>query len=1166
MNMQEKVSVNTLYTRSVNLERDIVSTEGIRSYIVTDNALQLLRHFHETHKKPGSPKAWCLVSPYGTGKSSFAVFLSCLLRAFQGNEHREAIKKLAQSDGKLAAAFKRAAGKSGHCMVLLTGSPEPLANRLAHSLEHAAREYWEGARGKRPNVLEELSGLARKKKIKISEVMNAVVNLQQAVHNKGGGGLTIIIDELGKFLEYEVRHHDANDIHLLQTLAEKTVNKSVGTLSILVMLHQSFEQYAKGRGRVLQNEWEKVRGRYETASFVEPVQQTLRIVQAALDNQFTGGERARIKSLAQAIRKGLLQSHSLPDGLNAKEADAVFQGCYPLHPVALLILSVLCQKVAQNERTLFSYLGSREKHGFQDSLKSLNKVGEWIYPSDIYDYFMLNRVYSSHDHLIQRRWVEVTTALDRLGDAQADDIRVLKTIGLLNVIGSQGEFRASKEVLRLCLPKKGAVDQSIKRLRDKSIITYRKYSDEFRVWQGSDFDIEGEVGNAKEKFGRFPLAEKLNYRHAMPPIVARKHTIEKGALRYYLPVFVDAVSYRQAGSECDVPRIVFYLSAGVREDKERFRQKIKPYYSDADIIVECAQGEQLREKVAESLALETIQKESPALHSDPIASRELKDRYAVALIEERNAIGDILNRANESSWFWRGEKLNIKDKYSLQQELSGAMDTIYHATPIIKNEIINRSNLSGQGNAARKQLLLALFSGQDREDLGLEKFPPEKAIYRAMLKASGLHRQIKGQWQLSEPDKADSCNFLPVWRRLESFLEQSEKQPMCFQELDAELSAPPYGLKAGVLPALYFACYLVNQHEVALYEDGKYTPYLTEELVERYARKPDSFSVQRFRIEGIRASLFKHYASLLKGTKKTYTLIDLTKPLVGFFDGLPEYTSKTGKVSKTAKEVRKAFAYAKSPKDLLYEALPKACGYGSSIRGTKEGKDFIDTLTRALRELKSAYPVMLEEQKKIICETFGLPHETDTAKLRAKLVGRLVALDRYTIDVHGAKGLLIRINNEDIDEDAWLKGILTFLAKGKPPRKWDDTDRNLFEYKLLEYSEHIKDLEKIRLYADSHSDGEKNYKFILLKAISSGEVAREEIVAIDNESLEIVNQIKDKVMSELRERDDKDIQLSVLATLTKEFLESYKSDGKKEKGDAQSTAKDVPDMNDEVAL
>jgi len=111
--MRDKVSVNTLYTRSVNLERDIVSTEGIRSYIVTDNALQLLQRFHETHKKPGSPKAWCVVSPYGTGKSSFAVFLSCLLRAFQGNEHREAIKKLGQSDGKLAAAFKRTAANPG---------------------------------------------------------------------------------------------------------------------------------------------------------------------------------------------------------------------------------------------------------------------------------------------------------------------------------------------------------------------------------------------------------------------------------------------------------------------------------------------------------------------------------------------------------------------------------------------------------------------------------------------------------------------------------------------------------------------------------------------------------------------------------------------------------------------------------------------------------------------------------------------------------------------------------------------------------------------------------------------------------------------------------------------------------------------------------------------
>ena len=34
------------------------------------------------------------------------------------------------------------------------------------------------------------------------------------------------------------------------------------------------------------------------------------------------------------------------------------------------------------------------------------------------------------------------------------------------------------------------LDKSIKQLTKKSLITYRKHSNEFKVWQGSDFDLE----------------------------------------------------------------------------------------------------------------------------------------------------------------------------------------------------------------------------------------------------------------------------------------------------------------------------------------------------------------------------------------------------------------------------------------------------------------------------------------------------------------------------------------------------------------------------------------------------------------------------------------------------------------------------------------------------
>ena len=89
---------------------------------------------------------------------------------------------------------------------------------------------------------------------------------------------------------------------------------------------------------------------------------------------------------------------------------------------------MLCQKVAQNERTLFSYLGSREQQGFQDSLSRCLKVSDWIYPWEIFDYFILNQPTALTDHFTHRRWAEVVTAVDRLGDAPVEEQQILKAI------------------------------------------------------------------------------------------------------------------------------------------------------------------------------------------------------------------------------------------------------------------------------------------------------------------------------------------------------------------------------------------------------------------------------------------------------------------------------------------------------------------------------------------------------------------------------------------------------------------------------------------------------------------------------------------------------------------------------------------------------------------
>ena len=294
MSLSDLIRVNTHYTRSINMERDVDSLSVVNSYIPTTRALRTLDSMVEAFKADESPRAWSLVGPYGSGKSSFAVFLTHLLSNPSGLATKAAIKKLRGADAKLArkyAALNRST--SGYCTVLLTGSPESLGKRLIEALAQAADQVWSTRRGRSPAIVERLWSIAERKDPPLTtEILESIEDLQDALARIGHNGLLIVIDELGKFLEYEARHYGANDIYLLQALAEHALAWHETKLSLVVMLHQAFEQYARGLGESLRSEWAKVQGRFENIPFLESAEQVLRVVAAAIEQDLSESDKA----------------------------------------------------------------------------------------------------------------------------------------------------------------------------------------------------------------------------------------------------------------------------------------------------------------------------------------------------------------------------------------------------------------------------------------------------------------------------------------------------------------------------------------------------------------------------------------------------------------------------------------------------------------------------------------------------------------------------------------------------------------------------------------------------------------------------------------------------------------------------------------------------------
>jgi len=591
---------------------------------------------------------------------------------------------------------------------------------------------------------------------------------------------------------------------MLQALAEHACKGSECNLFLFVLLHQSFEQYAKGLGESLKNEWSKVQGRFEDIPFLESAEQVLRVVSAAFDYELTQQETRRIRSATKEVEEILRENEALPGVMNKTSAVDLLSNCYPLHPISAILLPALCQKVAQNERTLFSYLGSHEEFGLQDMLERMESVEDWIYPHHVYDYFITNQPAALGDYRTHRRWAEVVTAVERLGDAPDDQLNLLKTIGLLNIIGIKGGFKASKALLETCGRNKSAISRSLKALSDKSIVTFRRFSGEYRVWQGSDFDLEEALEEELSNLGEFSLASELNGSDTVMPIVARRYTIKSGALRYFLPEFVDAQTYASSPAQINEPRIIFFL-ASAKDDEKIFHESVASHFSDVDIVALCLNGTQLREATAEVLALRQVQNTRQELNSDPVAKREFEDRMTAAEYSQNLLLQRLQEQPQECLWYNKGEPLAVSNKRNFQEELSRVLEGVFSKAPVLHNELINRDRPSAQANAARNKLLEAMMECPDKKDLGIEKFPPEKAIYRSIIRETGLHN--KDTLEFQEPSKRSTLYH--VWKEINTFLDSTEKEPKSFADLNATLMSPPYGVKVGVLPILYIAAYVI---------------------------------------------------------------------------------------------------------------------------------------------------------------------------------------------------------------------------------------------------------------------------------------------------------------------------------------------------------------------
>lgn len=1181
MQLSELITVAPRYTRAINLERDAVTPGAIDGYTVTITAREFLNRLAQSLIAPAGHRAWTLTGPYGSGKSAFALYLANLFSpsSVAGNKLARSILKEQQPEMfqlLFGGGAKARVTKEGFCPILISGAPEPLLGALLRACCRDLRPFY-ATSGRPPAALKELEGYrdtyqTDKSAVSQSDVVEALVRvIQHLQESEKARGVLLIIDELGKFLEYGARDPDNGDIYVLQQLAEATARFNPTGFLLVTILHQSFERYAADLRPSVREEWAKVQGRFEDAAFQEPPEQLFTLISSAITHskhKSIGGLKKQAREQAEeAIKLGLV-----PRGMSKVEFIEAAEHCAPLHPVAALALVRLSRKFGQNQRSLFSFLNSREPHGFANFLQQ--EISEDAAPCftlpDLYDYVAEALGSGVGVGEGATRWAEVQNSLDKAAQSPPDEIALIKAIGLMSAVGAYGGLKPSREVLQFAVAMPGrAFHKAHRSLLQNSLIVERKHSGTVALWEGSDIDVEERLREADRRVAEgASLAQKVNQLWSPRPLVAKRHSFQTGTLRYFSVRFSDVASFSKSLEvPADADGLLLYCLPSNKSDFENLvelAQSSKVREQLEVLIAIPREVNALREAIRELELLQWVRNNTPALQGDAVARRELRSRLAA--VEDR--IGVELQRlfspdrqaGQNTLWFNHGIRQEIPTARTLANFLSTICQEVYSATPVLRNELVNRRHLSTAAAAARRNLIDAMIKSGGEERLGFVGTPPEIAIYASILEHTKIHRLEETGYTFGEP-RGDT-GLIAVWQGIKEFFKHCELQRHSVKELFDLLQRPPYGLKLGVIPILFCAAASAHDTEIAFYQEGAFLPEVTAEVYDRLIRSPEKFELRRYRVEGVRREVFRLMAQLFgkEGEPTSEHLVTILKPLYRFFNRLPQYTKQTKNISPTAAAIKEALFSSKDPDVLLFNDLPRACGVEPFPANEAVVADqlnaFFSSLKGALIELQRAYDDLLFELQSLLFKAFNFGE----GEARERIRTRAKALIDHCVEPR-LRAFALQLQDDYENEAAWIEAVATIVV-GKEPRLWNDTDRARYEVTLADLVRNFRHIEALVFEESARLEQGRKPEHILRISVSDRHSKDLEAVVVvepqdSSKYGEAVVRL-DELLEQLNLAGNPELALAALSSVSQKYLsELINSAGKKSKIETANAGKKV---------
>lgn len=1081
--MKSFINISPGFQYSVNLRYDIDNANKVSGYIPTEKAIGLTSELIDSLQPKSNDRARILIGSYGTGKSHYLAFFGSMLKGQLDDEVYEPVIEKMRSNGINPLRDKiyneLLSRNEKHLVVIINGNGKNIEQSFRQGLKEAlenaglenlvpntvfdqAKAMIETWKQDYPNtyaLLEKhletnkgwvIKDLIDKLEIYDEKTMDYFIDIypsltagsqfntfanenitelyekvnQQLVNevNDNYCGVYVIFDEFNKFLETMASTGGNENLIMLQDFAEACNRSAETQMHLLLVTHQHISQYISKMPQHVINEWVKIEGRFKSVDFHQHSSKIYSLISKVINkNQKLWMDYKHYNKEAFNYLKEETESHSIFHDLEEWQlSEWVLEGCYPLHPVSTYALPRISNLVAQNERTLFTFLSTNDFNSLGEFIDNRSGAKEKIIEDEketkLFDLLTLEIVYDYFSDLIKKMpyeeranqvWRQSQKILQKIGFDDAEQLnhhkdiqKIVKTIAIILIIDEDRVMPPTKPFIEFALwngsNMRSNVDECIHFLFKKKWIYQKNSNGHIRFFEGSSLDIPEEIKRvqALPKYRSSFSKSKILNDHFLPyPIIANRFNDQFEMTRFFIPMYFSVQELENGinwKNETTIHQdgILVYALPESNEEIENMYAYIEQQTHDQVVFVIPKEPINIHNEIMNYQALMILSKDRNFLEQDPQLHVEI-DLYLEDLYEEIEAKISILldPKEHKSSYHYKGKEFNsIATKADLSRKVSEICNEVFRSTPIINNEMINKNSVSKTIANARKKLVNGLFNRIDEEQLGLTGYGPDVSIFRSIIGRNNLQHSLKnhimGETQWKHDEEFNKCmdgnprkNLEKVLAKIEDIVLQSANG-VSFCEIIEELKKPPFGIRQGIIPILLSIIIVKNGNYIIIKDSKGVEQPLSAEVIEEAVCNSDQYNIQVVSIDLKKEEYLRELETAFRNHRtfaenySTNKMYPVALAMKNWFISLPKFTRETKELKKEGVNLRKALGKTnKDSKELLFHIIPKFL-FGDTQFEEDNWEEYVKRIKKAKKQMDQHLKEKIESLDKVLSTLF----------------------------------------------------------------------------------------------------------------------------------------------------------------------------------------------------